>query len=321
MRRKSAIHPLLSLLCCPLLMFRHFRRQRARRASSDDDASAGGRGGAGDHIPPPLPLPRVRALTLPLRRFFRSDGLQLTNVQNQSSFFTKLPLEIRLQIYQYMLGNGGPIHILRKHRKLAHRLCRAYGTNPPKTCVEAECWGARYTTGRMVQNLGIPLWREVGDVADRGLLDPVLTCRRLYSESISILYSHNTFDFDQRESLYSLSITILPDRFNMIRSIQLHHLTNPANLNLPDVWVLWEQIWRIIADMQGLRELRISFAARNFGRLADMREDGLEQKVLAPLRAVTKPKIFTVEVPWRPGQLQDVPFQIKRLERRRPINS
>lgn len=199
--------------------------------------------GGRDHIPPPFALPRVRALTLPLRRLFRSDTMQLTNGQSQSSFFTKLPLEITLDIYKYMFGNGGPIYIVRKQRKLAHRLCRAYGTNSPKTCVQAECWGTWYTSGRIVQNLDFPLCREVGDIGDRGLLDPVLTCRRLYSESILILYSHKTFDFDQRESLYSLSITILPERFNLIRFIQLHHLTNPADFDLPDVWVLWNQIW------------------------------------------------------------------------------
>lgn len=170
----------------------------------------------------------------------------------------------------------------------------------------------------MVQNLGIPLWREVGDRADTGLLDPMLSCRLLYSESISLLYSRNTFDFDQRESLYSLSLTIVPSRFNVIRSVRLHHLTNPADFDLPDVWALWNQIWGIIAGMQGLRELRIGFAARGFGRVADMAEVGVEERVLGPLRGVRQTSVFEVEVPWRPGELGDVPFRVRRIERRGP---
>jgi len=318
MRRKSAIHhPLVTLLYYPLRMFRRFRQRKERRTSADEDICALQRTDDDSHIPPPLARPRARALTLPLRRLLKSDMVQRTDAQSQSPFFAKLPLEIREQIYGYMFGNGGPIHILKKHKKLGYRLCRAHGTDPPTSCTKAECWGAWYTTGRMmIQNLRNPLWREMGDVADRGLLDPVLTCRRLYSESIPILYSHNIFDFDQRESLYSLSITILPERFNMIRRIQLHHLTNPADLDLPEVWTLWLQIWGIIASMQGLRELRISFAIRGFGRLADMREDGLQEKVMAPLRAVTIPKVFEVQVPWYPSEMENAPFRLRRLEKR-----
>jgi len=137
----------------------------------------------------------------------------------------------------------------------------------------------------------------------------------MYSESISILYSKNTFDFDQRESLYSLSITVLPERFNMVRSIRLHHLANPADFDLPDVWMLWVQIWDVIAKMKGLREIRISFS-RRFGRNPDMTE-GLQAKVLAPLMAVQQARVFEVEVPWPPVEILEAPFRIRRAERER----
>ena len=50
---------------------------------------------------PTTPPPRLRPLTLPL---IEKDGDQKTFDQSQSTFITKLPLEIRRMIYTEMLG-------------------------------------------------------------------------------------------------------------------------------------------------------------------------------------------------------------------------
>lgn len=68
--------------------------------------------------------------------------------------------------------------------------------------------------------------------------------------------------------------------------------------------------------MQGLRELKVGFAVRRFGRVADMGEEGVEERVLRPLWGVKRPRVFVVEVPWVPGECEGAPFVLRRIERR-----
>ena len=62
---------------------------------------------------PPLPPQRKRCLTIPLpdeaRRGFRK---QRTCDQSQSSFLSRLPLEVRLKIYEYVLAAPGILHVV-----------------------------------------------------------------------------------------------------------------------------------------------------------------------------------------------------------------
>lgn len=68
--------------------------------------------------------------------------------------------------------------------------------------------------------------------------------------------------------------------------------------------------------MQGLRELRVGFAVRRFGRVANMGEEGVEERVMGPLWGVRRPRVFVVEVPWVPGEFERAPFEVRRIERR-----
>ena len=43
-------------------------------------------------------------------------------------------------------------------------------------------------------------------------------CR--YSEAIEILYKENTFDFDSLNDVLKLSLTLLPERMRLIKSVQ-----------------------------------------------------------------------------------------------------
>ena len=43
-------------------------------------------------------------------------------------------------------------------------------------------------------------------------------CR--YSEAIEILYKENTFDFDSLDDVLKLSLTLLPERMQLIKSVQ-----------------------------------------------------------------------------------------------------
>ena len=75
--------------------------------------------------PEPLPARRKRALTLPLPDCASSKNPQETSLQEDSLFFTKLPLEIRRKIYGYILTDDQKVlQIYRKEdRRLSHFIC------------------------------------------------------------------------------------------------------------------------------------------------------------------------------------------------------
>jgi hypothetical protein len=47
----------------------------------------------------------------------------------------------------------------------------------------------------------------------------MLTCCR-YSEAIEILYTANSFDFDSLNDVLKLSLTLLPERMNLMKTVQ-----------------------------------------------------------------------------------------------------
>jgi hypothetical protein len=72
---------------------------------------------------------------------------QILNEQTQSLLF-KLPEELRLLIYEEVLGNR-LIHIVRRDHKLGHMLCRSGGDQD--ACNEVKCRGIKLPTGMFVQ--------------------------------------------------------------------------------------------------------------------------------------------------------------------------
>ena len=93
--------------------------------------------------PKPLRTRRRRALTLPSS----SPGARKssTNIpiyeQEQSAFFTKLPLEIRLLIYQEVLApkDHPMLHVASGHKRLFS--CRCSNTDPHRPGWCHKCWG------------------------------------------------------------------------------------------------------------------------------------------------------------------------------------
>ena len=97
-------------------------------------------------VPCPLPAVRKRALSIPLpvmemeNRFWRKNKKkQKTIWQSQSSFFERLPPEVRVMIYGFYLSGDGPVHIIRRTDKRLGNLvcadgpeshCHSYFPNP-----------------------------------------------------------------------------------------------------------------------------------------------------------------------------------------------
>jgi hypothetical protein len=86
-----------------------------------------------------------------------------------------------------------------------------------------------------------------------------------YAESIELLYSSNVFDISSFEGIFFLSTTILPQRMNAIKSLQLFYSIDYLWKEIgkgrpelpPENKALWEANWRIVAGMNSLKRLDV----------------------------------------------------------------
>ncbi|CAI6333967.1 unnamed protein product [Periconia digitata] len=300
--------------CCPGRLHRHGESEDRKRFERRQVMS-----------PRPLAVrPPERALTIPVpipptERHKNARGKTL----NQSrSRLLSLPLELRQMIWRAALGDS-TIHMVLKKNKLGHLRCKESRTvDCPlgyngKTLSRACCWGA-------VDRANI--WQPKGGNGpkhtDGNVLPLLQSCRQIYSEAIEYLYTTNCFSFYDLDCLRYFSCTTLPSRFSLIRTLDIEWcltwpiydpvaqsflLTSPA-LYPPHDEATWEETWRVIAAMPNLNFIRVSLLY--FDGFRDRR---CERKMLAPMRKVTRPKVFEVHVSWHGDEhAEDAPFTLIR---------
>ena len=124
--------------------------------------------------PTPLPARRQRTLTLPLppKTLNVFSTVQKTRDQHQSSLFIKLPLEIRMRIYEKALnGDGFPLHLFRQVPQcISHVRCdRTDGK-----CYRYNCFQQRRKAGLGERANVYPSFKTQG-----GLLPLLLSCRKM----------------------------------------------------------------------------------------------------------------------------------------------
>lgn len=153
----------------------------------------------------PTPLPKARRVgTLSDRAQAEKQPDSASNwtVQAQSPLLAKLSPELRLMIWEMVLG-GMRIHIVqRSDRRMSHVVC-------PLTDICDICRGDSLQPvkgkGRLISHL----------------LALPMTCRQLYCESIYLLYTINTFEFSNTWSLTYLRPTIPSNFWDAIREVEL----------------------------------------------------------------------------------------------------
>ncbi|KAE8351613.1 hypothetical protein BDV28DRAFT_136707 [Aspergillus coremiiformis] len=123
-------------------------------------------------------------------------------VQAQSPLLAKLSPELRLMIWEMVLG-GMRIHIVQQsNRRMSHVVC-------PLTDLCDICRGDSPQPAK-------EKFRSIGN-----LLALPMACRQIYRESIYLLYTMNTFEFSNTWSLTYLRPTIPPDLWDAIRDVEL----------------------------------------------------------------------------------------------------
>jgi hypothetical protein len=155
--------------------------------------------------PHPLPVPRVRRLSdslLPKRRAYRLNfypsGRQklprrtkVTSDQDQSYFFSRLPLELRRACYARLLCVAeGTIHIYPRSGKYSYIKC-----HNPEGLDHQECWAALQDVCESLGGInGTICYGRLTDIQiDTSnfkktiSLNMLFTCRRMYVRQSSLL--------------------------------------------------------------------------------------------------------------------------------------
>ncbi|KAL4940126.1 hypothetical protein BDV06DRAFT_224368 [Aspergillus oleicola] len=211
----------------------------------------------------PTALPRRRrALTIPLPRARTSrDVGQRTLCQQQSRFF-KLPIELRDMIYREVLESPFKLHVWRTHKRLCSVRCE-YGPSYP--------WGLdityRYSVccrPLLARDGSVQRRREGTDGPRQDQLLPLLcSCRRIYSESIALLYTRNKFVFDDNRT-FKLFPTVIPShRLGTIRFLYIRFYTFKDDQIDPKSEATWKQLCRTLTGMKRLESLCIALACHS----------------------------------------------------------
>uniref|UniRef100_A0A093UTM8 ABC transporter A family member 6 n=1 Tax=Talaromyces marneffei PM1 TaxID=1077442 RepID=A0A093UTM8_TALMA len=187
------------------------------------------------NVVPRLPQTRPRALTL-------QEPSQQT-----AGLLERLPIELRLLIYNEVLGHHR-VHVVFE-----------FGLREYRTYKRREHLEWRWS-GRVDGNPGPPNGMMGKIKLNFAIL---LTCRQIYSEAIDILYSTTTFLFATRQLLSSFPSLVLPHRFALISSIET--TWNFVGLGEPTISVAdqkcYYDMWAMLGGMPNLKRIRISVAA------------------------------------------------------------
>ena len=213
----------------------------------------------------PRPTPEERAFRkryadrprpLPMTRSNLSQ-VSFTPGHASTSPFLRLPPEIRDRIYSFIFVNRFVIRI----QKIPHRLTQTHCLYPftwdehrHLRSGAHRCRGYPFPSASEPQSLSLSL---------------IKTCRQVYHEVTSLIYSTNTFEIDNLDNLIYLNQTIIPHRMASIRYMQLSWsffwlpLCDSDRLPATDRPMddeTWLRFWNIIATrMQGLIGLDLTF--------------------------------------------------------------
>jgi hypothetical protein len=165
--------------------------------------------------------------------------------QEQSSFFGKLPLEIRQEIYTYVLC-GRVKHFARLDFKDVEHP-RDFSLN-----------GLDYRT---YDSAYLPFIKR-SEKNSANMLALILTCHQIYTEAVDIVYKSPVFKVSRLFTLHDLFVTLPAQRFAAIRHLELNYEFRCGLPMVRNTFVRedadWQRFWTIAATkMPSLRDLKV----------------------------------------------------------------
>jgi hypothetical protein len=273
--KRTVLSPLF-ILYDYVQLYRSSRGPRKRSKSIQKDIAR--------DAPKPLRLKRRRA---------PSSSRVNVNASVDCPLLNRLPEEIRIEIWQYVLGSGGHYHLMHGGGRITHALCQfsnhenvnnlaspCCASSASRTCCDKTFMShtclSDGSEGRCIrQSMNVQNLRNNFPRVDLNLLR---TCRQIYQEVALLLYSTNIFDVDDLNTLIYWSRTILPSRLATVRALSISWdvfwppltKTDPADihtfetacryerLRLRHSDQVWVEFWEVVATkMTGLQDLRM----------------------------------------------------------------
>lgn len=136
----------------------------------------------------------------------------------------------------------------------------------------------------------------------RGMLELLRTCRLIYTEGSHLLYSTPDFWVDNVDTMLSWKESVLPSRFNHVRSLDLKYglmFGTRGQAEFDAAGDKWRAHWEIVGDMGALRHLTVRLRITNptvHAHHTLIPAD--DEEILMPLESVTVPEDFVVIVDW-----------------------
>ena len=259
--------------------------------------------------PPLLPASRPRTLTPPPSRSSEqpSDASssplqQVTLPQSKSALFSRLSPEIRQLIWDILVG-GNCFHIARLPRRLLAIKC-AEDIGPPGATASHNCWGLKTDYECTTHYAGLYLYPFNNHPARPANLASVLqVCRRMYAETLPILYGNNTFDINHLDTLFYLEQSILPSRMEQIRFLNLewrftrNGVSNPVPYDLGT----WVAACSTLKSLTGLQHLVVHIGGDALSFKGCPRDHHWES-ILDPLAEIKVSNQFEVLMGWTAGE-------------------
>lgn len=155
--------------------------------------------------------------------------------QTASLLLNRIPLEIRQQIFRYVVG-GRTLHLVRVRGRIA---CS--------------------TKRRIPWEYDLPLPRQFPTDFDILSLSLLGTCSQVYLETVEIVYRSNVFNIEDPAVLVYLYDYYWPSqRFMMIQHLEMQWLWTEMSFFGP----MWERFWGLLATTTKLRSLKICCVPR-----------------------------------------------------------
>ena len=310
------------------------------------------------YAPDPMPESRERNLEIPLenpvpvresqsrlRHGRRTATFQQTKSQEQCLLLKKLPLDIRLLIWEECLG-GELLHIVREPGRLGYIICPFWNLEIPiyslmslvtqqatrKALAEWAspgytsnhiCWSPQDSDGLSYARTHESKLFGLNSLGKRSFLPLLQTCRQIYTEALPMLYQTNVFDLKAPDALLHLPRTTI--HVNLIRSLRLSWtfcvdpLQPRSDVNQQPVHRVlfteaippfdletWLQACGFLSTMKGLQDLVILIEGT--GWVSESPESA--SQLLLPLIGVKVGRFFEVHVPWESNEWEDAVVSI-----------
>ncbi|RSL59548.1 hypothetical protein CEP54_007242 [Fusarium duplospermum] len=231
-------------------------------------------------------------------------GLSVTKFysdQQQSLLLSRLPKEIRISIWGYVVGSHD-VSIIRKINKLSHAIFPMDTERVNKAALVS-------TRKSWIGPLGYEKrYKATEKMSELDMLRLLRTCKQIYLEALHILYSQTSFKFHTMEAFYRFLLLSPLNGLQSIRYLTIQwsgfaywseYQDQDTGEPLHEHDESWQEICDAIAAMDNLKSLSIvvpSGIDNNFRGVIAKKHDVIT-RISLPLTALPEHVDFTFAIP------------------------